>query len=114
MRRGLASRPAWFPAPPPLPICPPPSRASAWYLHNGLQATKSDHGVIMERVTGIGGVFFRAKDPEILSAWYEDTFGVSRVPRDYSTAPWMHRREPQFSRHFQPTPIISATQVRHG
>ena len=41
----------------------------------------------MEQVTGIGGVFFRAKDPETLSAWYDDTFGVSRAPRDYSTAP---------------------------
>ena len=45
----------------------------------------------MERVTGIGGVFFRAKDPETLSAWYDDTFGVSRAPRDYSTAPWMQQ-----------------------
>jgi len=36
----------------------------------------------MERVTGIGGVFFRANDPENLSAWYDDTFGVSRAPRD--------------------------------
>jgi hypothetical protein len=25
----------------------------------------------MERVTGIGGVFFRAGDPERLAAWYE-------------------------------------------
>jgi len=45
----------------------------------------------MERVTGIGSVFFRAKDPETLSAWYDDTFGVSRAPRDYSTAPWMQQ-----------------------
>jgi len=45
----------------------------------------------MERVTEIGGVFFRANDPEILPAWYDDTFGVSRVPRDYGTAPWMQQ-----------------------
>ena len=42
----------------------------------------------MERVTGIDGVFFRAKNPEALSAWDEDTFGVTRAPRDYTTAPW--------------------------
>ena len=29
----------------------------------------------MERVTGIGGVFFRAKDPEGLAAWYEKNAG---------------------------------------
>ena len=28
------------------------------------------------RVTGIGGVFFRAKDPEALAAWYQTHFGI--------------------------------------
>lgn len=28
-------------------------------------------------VTGIGGLFFRARDPAALSAWYEDQLGVS-------------------------------------
>jgi predicted enzyme related to lactoylglutathione lyase len=45
----------------------------------------------MEQITGIGGVFFRAKDLEALSTWYEDTFGISRAPRDYGTAPWMQQ-----------------------
>ncbi|GGR45210.1 putative glyoxalase superfamily protein PhnB [Nocardioides luteus] len=30
----------------------------------------------MERVVGIGGVFFRAKDPLALSRWYRDHLGV--------------------------------------
>ena len=30
----------------------------------------------MERVTGIGGVFFRAQDPAALSAWYQEHLGV--------------------------------------
>jgi predicted enzyme related to lactoylglutathione lyase len=30
----------------------------------------------MARVTGIGGVFFRAHDREALSAWYRDRLGV--------------------------------------
>ena len=30
----------------------------------------------MERVTGVGGVFFRAKDPEALVAWYAEHLGV--------------------------------------
>ena len=30
----------------------------------------------MERVTGIGGVFFRARDPERLRAWYAEHLGV--------------------------------------
>lgn len=30
----------------------------------------------MERVTGIGGVFFKAKDPAALAAWYREHLGV--------------------------------------
>ena len=31
----------------------------------------------MAKVTGIGGVFFRASDPAALSAWYETHLGVA-------------------------------------
>ena len=31
----------------------------------------------MAKVTGIGGVFFRASDPAALSAWYETNLGVA-------------------------------------
>jgi len=30
----------------------------------------------MERVRGIGGVFFKARDPKALAAWYRDHLGV--------------------------------------
>ena len=30
----------------------------------------------MERVTGIGGIFFKANDPDRLKAWYRDHLGV--------------------------------------
>jgi predicted enzyme related to lactoylglutathione lyase len=30
----------------------------------------------MKRVTGIGGIFFKAKDPKALAAWYKDHLGV--------------------------------------
>lgn len=42
----------------------------------------------MERVDGLGGVFFRAKSPDALAAWYADNLGVDPVPRDYDTQPW--------------------------
>jgi len=29
------------------------------------------------KVTGIGGVFFRAKDPEALSDWYQKNLGIN-------------------------------------
>lgn len=30
----------------------------------------------MQKVTGIGGVFFKARDPQALAAWYRDHLGV--------------------------------------
>ena len=32
-----------------------------------------------ERVTGIGGIFIKAKDPKGLAAWYSDNLGVPRA-----------------------------------
>ena len=40
----------------------------------------------MERVTGIGGVFFRARDPEALTAWYAEHLGVP-VSEGYAIFP---------------------------
>lgn len=42
----------------------------------------------MEKVTGIGGLFFRAEDPKALALWYETHLGVARTPEDYDTKPW--------------------------
>ena len=42
----------------------------------------------VERVTGIGGFFFRARDPEALAVWYEERLGVTPVPRTYEEEPW--------------------------
>jgi predicted enzyme related to lactoylglutathione lyase len=41
-----------------------------------------------ERVQGIGGFFFRAKDPKKLSEWYERHLGIARVPETYEGSPW--------------------------
>ena len=42
----------------------------------------------MGHVTGIGGIFFRARDPEALASWYETHLGVTPVPTGSDTAPW--------------------------
>ena len=48
----------------------------------------------MERVTGIGALFFRTKYPEALGAWYEQMLGVAPVPGDYNTLPWTQEAGP--------------------
>ena len=42
----------------------------------------------MERVQGIGGFFFRAKDPKKLALWYEANLGVTQTPGNYDDQPW--------------------------
>ena len=42
----------------------------------------------MERVQGIGGFFFRAKDPKKLAGWYEANLGVTSVSDNYDALPW--------------------------
>jgi predicted enzyme related to lactoylglutathione lyase len=42
----------------------------------------------MERVEGIGGFFFRAKDPKTLAVWYDENLGVTTIPRDNNSQPW--------------------------
>lgn len=41
----------------------------------------------MQKVVGIGGVFFRAKDPKVLARWYEDVLGV-----DINDRTWVQER----------------------
>jgi glyoxylase I family protein len=41
-----------------------------------------------EKVTGIGGVFFRARDPKALADWYEKHLGVTKTPTSYDAQPW--------------------------
>ena len=48
----------------------------------------------MAKVTGIGGVFFRADKPAALSAWYEKHLGISKVPTGYDHIPWMQEAGP--------------------
>lgn len=48
----------------------------------------------MQRVTGIGGVFFRARNPAQLSAWYEEMLGVKRVAEDYGGTAWQQEAGP--------------------
>lgn len=44
----------------------------------------------MEKVQGIGGFFFRSRDPEALALWYRDHLGVSLVPKSGEEHPWHH------------------------
>jgi glyoxylase I family protein len=42
----------------------------------------------MEKVAGIGGMFFRAKDPKALKLWYQQHLGITPTPSNYDDPPW--------------------------
>ncbi len=44
----------------------------------------------MEKVDGVGGIFFRAKNPDELAKWYSKNLGVDEVPQDYETRAWQN------------------------
>jgi glyoxylase I family protein len=48
----------------------------------------------MEKVTGIGGIFFRAKDPKALRLWYQQHLGVTVTPASYEQLPWCSEAGP--------------------
>ncbi len=54
-------------------------------------------------VTGIGGIFFRAQDPEALATWYKTHFGIGLGPYgqwDQSAGPTVFTPFPANTDHF--------------
>ena len=56
----------------------------------------SPGGTEMEKVTGIGGLFFRAHDPKALGRWYQQHLGVSLTPSSYEESVWQQEAAPPF------------------
>ena len=48
----------------------------------------------MQRVTGIGGLFFRARNPAATAQWYREHLGIDLGPTDYSQKPWSQEAGP--------------------
>jgi glyoxylase I family protein len=55
-----------------------------------------------ERVAGIGGLFFRSREPQRLAKWYQLHLGVDPVPTDYNHRGWHQTAGPTA---FSPFPL---------
>src|ERR1700746_3901609 len=66
---------------------PPPPAGAA--VRDGISG-----GTEMEKVTGIGGFFFRAKDPKALALWYQQHLGILTIPTSDGETSWQQEEGP--------------------
>lgn len=50
--------------------------------------------VSVPRVTGLGGVFFKARDPQVLGAWYREHLGLPVEDGGYAVLQWRDHDDP--------------------
>lgn len=55
-----------------------------------------------EHVTGIGGIFIRARDPGTLARWYRERLGIDAMVEDESDAVWRPEAGPTVFAPFPP------------
>jgi glyoxylase I family protein len=67
----------------------------------GVAAAARSEEADPEKVTGIGGLFFRANDPKALAKWYSDHLGINLVPSNADDQAWRQEAGPCA---FQPFP----------
>ncbi len=60
-------------------------------------------GTEMEKVTGIGGLFFRAHDPKALGLWYQQHLGISLTPTGLQDSVWQQEAGPTVFAPFKET-----------
>ncbi len=51
-------------------------------------------GTEMEKVAGIGGLFFRAHDPKALGNWYQQHLGIALTPTSEGASVWQQEAGP--------------------
>jgi catechol 2,3-dioxygenase-like lactoylglutathione lyase family enzyme len=49
----------------------------------------------MEKVTGIGGIFFKAKEPKVLGQWYAANLGIDVQSWGGATFEWRDAADPE-------------------
>jgi glyoxylase I family protein len=57
-------------------------------------AKRESGGTEMEKVAGIGGLFFRAHDPKALGQWYQQHLGIALTPTSEGESVWQQEAGP--------------------
>ncbi|HEY6806861.1 MAG TPA: VOC family protein [Pyrinomonadaceae bacterium] len=64
----------------------------------------------MKRVTGIGGIFFKSKDPKALQEWYRKHLGIESADEEGATFKWREHDDPSKEGWTQWTPFPHDTE----
>lgn len=62
--------------------------------HDILEAQAQPASSEREAATGIGGFFFRAQNPKLLAAWYQQHLGIALTPQSYNDPVWTQEAGP--------------------
>jgi predicted enzyme related to lactoylglutathione lyase len=63
----------------------------------------------MKRVTGIGGIFFKANDPDKLREWYHTRLGIESEKDNAATFKWRSLDDPKSERYTVWSPFSANT-----
>ena len=104
-----------------LPLAAEPTRHSGAERHTANDLSCPCRGAVrdgiaggtqLEKVTGIGGFFFRAKDPKALGLWYQQHLGVALTPSSYKDSVWQQGPDgpPVFDPHPETSDFFKGTR----
>jgi predicted enzyme related to lactoylglutathione lyase len=71
--------------------------------------TKDKNNSKMKKVTGIGGIFFKSKDPKATTAWYQKYLGLDTNPYG-ATFEWYEQADSATKAQTQWTPFAENTK----
>ncbi len=71
-----------------------PAQAASPALPVKEAAKHESGGTEMEKVAGIGGLFFRAHDPKALGNWYQQHLGIALTPTSEGGTVWQQEAGP--------------------
>src|SRR5512140_2368287 len=75
---------------------------------NNFIVNKSIGDAPMKRVTGIGGIFFKCKNPGTMRTWYQDHLGL-RINQYGTVFEWRHAKDSTKKGFTQWTPFKEST-----
>ncbi|WP_349675844.1 MULTISPECIES: VOC family protein [unclassified Leeuwenhoekiella] len=81
---------------------------SLGFTTNTLFFKQPDTLFTMKRVTGIGGIFFKSKDPEKITEWYHKHLGLETNPYG-ATFEWFQEADPSTKAQTQWTPFAETS-----